>query len=126
MLVCSGSCEEVQKCLLATGCAIIKINSGEDAIFQAQRGTFNMAVLVSTGNSMDVAETVLNLRDARPAMPIVIIVSPNLGRDEAQIIADACPNARSLTVEELAAYFSTYEFGERIAGRRSRASIHKL
>ena len=126
MLVSADSCEEVQECLLTTRCDIINIDNGPDAIFQAQRGTFNMAVLVSTGKSMDMAETVLNLRDARPAMPIVIIMGAELEQEEAKIIAHACPNARSLTVEGLAAYLSTYESGKRIAGRRSRPSIHKL
>lgn len=119
MLVSADSCDDVQECLLATGCDIIKVNNGEDAIFQAQHATFNMAVLVSTGNSMDMAETVLNLRDARPAMPIVIM-SAELDREEVEVIAHACPNARSLSLDKLAAYLSTCESGKRIAGRRSR------
>jgi CheY-like chemotaxis protein len=119
MLVSTGSCEEIRRCLQATGCDIVSIGNGPDAIRTVQRATFNMAVLVSTGRSMDMAETVLNLRDARPAMPIVI-VSAELNPEEARIIADACPTARSLSLEELAAHLSTYESGRRVAGRRAK------
>ena len=74
--------------------------SGEEAIFRAQRAIFDMAVLVSTGKSMDMAETVFNLRDARPAMPILVMTT-EIGPEEAETIARACPNARSLAVEQL-------------------------
>ncbi len=117
MLVSANTCDEVQKCLLGTGCEIIKVNNGEDAIFQAQHATFNMAVLVSTGKTMDVAETVLNLRDTRPAMPIVIMTAA-IDREEAEIIAHACPNARSLTLDGLAAYLWTHDPAKRMTGRR--------
>jgi hypothetical protein len=121
MLVSADSCEEIRRCLQATGCEIVSIDNGPEAIRRALRASFNMAVLVSTGRTMDMAETVLNLRDARPAMPIVIM-SAELNPDEARIIADACPTARSLTLEDFAAHLSTYESGERIAGRRAKPS----
>jgi DNA-binding response OmpR family regulator len=119
MLVSAESCEEIRRCLQATGCDIVSIDNGSEAIRRAQRATFNLAVLVSTGRSMDMAETVLNLRDARPAMPMVI-VSAELDPEEARIIADACPTARSLSLDELAAHLSTYESGRRVAGRRAK------
>lgn len=119
MLVSADSCDEVQKCLLATGCKVIKVNNGEDAIFQAQHATFDTAVLVSTGTTMDAAETVFNLRDTCPSMPIVIMTA-DIDREEAEIIAHACPNARSLTLDELAAYLWTHDSAKRIAGRRSK------
>ena len=119
LLVSADSCDEVRECLQSRECAITKVTTGEDAIFQAQHATFNMAVLVSTGKTMDVAETVLNLRDARPAMPMVIVTG-DTDREEADVIAQACPNARSLSLDRLKAYLSMYESGKRIAGRRSR------
>lgn len=120
LLVSADSCDEIRQCLLETGCNIITVSNGEDAIFEAQHATFKIAVLVSTGKSMDIAETVLNIRDARPAMPIVIM-STDLGCAEAEIIAHACPNARSLTIGGLARYLWTSESPNRITRRRVRS-----
>ena len=115
MLVSADSCDEVQKYLLATGCEIVKVNRGEDAIFQAQHATFNTAVLVSTGKTMDMAETVLNLRDTRPAMPIVIMTA-DIAPEEAEILAHACPNARPLRLDELTAFLWAHDPTKRTAG----------
>ena len=61
MLVCSQPSDEVEKCLLAMGCEIITVSDGEAAIAQAQHAIIDMAVIVSTGKAMDIAETVFNL-----------------------------------------------------------------
>ncbi|MGH7826754.1 MAG: hypothetical protein ACREQ7_16470 [Candidatus Binatia bacterium] len=107
MLVCSNPSDEVNKCLRATGCEVIRVNDGETAIVQAQHAIFDLAVLVSTGEAMDLAETVFNLRDISRSMQIIII-SDSHGIEEeapAEVIAHASPNTRALTVDELAAYF---------------------
>ncbi|MEX0806130.1 MAG: hypothetical protein WD688_22840 [Candidatus Binatia bacterium] len=105
MLVCSKPSEEVEKCLRTAGGEIVTVNDGESAIFQAQHATFNMAVLVSTGKAMDLAETVFNLRDISATMPIIIIADRHGARESpADIIAHASPNTRALTLDGLAAY----------------------
>jgi DNA-binding response OmpR family regulator len=119
ILVSVNSCDQVQKCLLATRCEIIKVNNGEDAIFKAQHATFDVAVLVSTGKTMDMTETVFNLRDTRPSMPILIIAT-DIDREEAEIIAHACPNTRSVALDELAAYLSPHDSGKGLARSRGR------
>jgi len=108
LLVSTSACEKENKFLTDTGREVVKSNSGEDAIFQAKHATFDLAVLVSTGKTMDMVETVFNLRDARPAMPIIIITAV-VGSEQAAMIAEACPNARSLTSESLAAYIVTHD-----------------
>jgi DNA-binding response OmpR family regulator len=108
LLVSANSCDEVKTSLLNTGCEIIKASDGENAIFQAQHATFDMAVLVSTGKTMDLTETVFNLRDTRPSMPILIIAT-DIDREEAEIIAQACPNTRSVALDRLAACLSPHD-----------------
>ena len=105
MLVCSKPAEEVEKCLRSAGGEIVAVNDGEAAISQAQRATFNLAVLVSTGKTMDLAETVFNLRDISASMRIIIIDEPHgVRKSQADVIAAASPNTRALSVHALAAY----------------------
>ena len=122
MLVCSEPSTEVEKCLRSAGGEIVAVKDGEAAIIQAQHATFNMAVLVSTGKTMDLAETVFNLRDISSSMPIVLVDECHerhgLQESEAEIIAHAAPNTRALTVDNLAAYLG-------ISGRSPRRSFGK-
>ena len=110
MLVCSTPSAEVEKCLRTTGGEIVTVNNGEAAIIKAQHATFNMAVLVSTGKTMDLAETVFNLRDINSSMPILIIDERHGAQEsQAQIIAHASPNTRAVTVHDLASYLGVTE-----------------
>lgn len=107
MLVCSKPANEVEKCLRSVGGEIVTVNDGEAAITQAQRATFNLAVLVSTGKTMDLAETVFNLRDISASMRILIIDERHGARkSQADLIAAASPNTRTLTLGDLPAYLS--------------------
>src|SRR5690554_6214854 len=96
MLVSTKPCDEVKQCLLTAAGEVVNFDKGEDAILQAQRANFEIAVLVSTGKTMDIAETVFNLRDARPSMPIIIMAT-EIRPEEGEIIARACANTRLLT-----------------------------
>ena len=108
MLVCSKTSEEVEKCLRSAGGEIVTVKDGEAAIIQAQHATFNMAVLVSTGKTMDLAETVFNLRDISSSLPIVIIDErQGVDKTQAEMIAHASSNTRALTVHDLAAYLGS-------------------
>ena len=110
MLVCSTPSAEVEKFLRTAGGEIVTVNDGEAAVIKAQHATFNMAVLVSTGKTMDLAETVFNLRDISSSMPILIIDERHgVQESQAQIIAHASPNTRAVTVHDLAAYLGISE-----------------
>ena len=124
MLVCSTPSAEVEKCLRTAGGEIVAVNDGQAAIIKAQHATFNMAVLVSTGKTMDLAETVFNLRDISSSMPILIIDERHGAQEsQAQIIAHASPNTRAVTVHDLAAYLGVTELG--VTESSARRSIGK-
>jgi hypothetical protein len=105
LLVSATACEKENELLIGPRREIIKSSSGEDAIFRAKRSRFDLAVLISTGKNLDMVETVFNLRDARPSMPILIMAA-EVGSEEASMIANACPNAHVLTSADLAAYIA--------------------
>lgn len=64
--------------LTAMGAIVHVAIDGPTAVEDMRHGRFDAAVIVSTGNAMDVVETTLNLRELRPAMPIVIISDSNM------------------------------------------------
>ena len=108
MLVCSEACDEVEKCLLAAGYWVVKVGDGQAAVSRARRELFDAAVVVSTGKTMDLAETVFNLRDINGSMQIVIVAEA-LGINQRviaeEIISPCVPNTKVVTIQELETLF---------------------
>jgi hypothetical protein len=71
--VCADACQEVEGWVSEAAGAVIRARDGPSAVQNARREFFDAAVVVSTGEEMDVAETVFNLRDIKNSMEIVIV-----------------------------------------------------
>ena len=103
LLVCSRRCAEVEKQLTDIGCRLTKVCDGDKALGTIRREPFDTAILLSTGEQMDLVETILNLRDLRPAMPVIVLIDPASSEPapSAQaIIARAIPEIPIFTVTE--------------------------
>lgn len=73
LLVCAGSCPEVEGWISRTAATVIRARTGGSAVRKASTEFFDVAVVVSTGKEMDLAETVFNLRDIKNSMEIIIV-----------------------------------------------------
>jgi DNA-binding response OmpR family regulator len=92
----------VEKCLTRAGCVVAKVADGDSALDTIRREIFDAAVVVSTGEEMDLAETVFNLRDIRGSMAIVIVADlPRTSADVAGQIAAAVPETTLVSLNEL-------------------------
>lgn len=102
LLVCAEGCDEVKNRLEEFGCEVVEVDGGKGAVSRAMRETFDVGVLVSTGKEMDVAETVLNLRDICGWMQIVI-VADRAGTKKSVVsnLVQVVPNTEALTMESL-------------------------
>ena len=78
MVVCSDFHDDLESHLVWEGWNVIWVYDAKTAIAKARRERFDLTVLISTGKEMDITETLLNLRDIRRSMPIVVVAeTPN-------------------------------------------------
>jgi hypothetical protein len=81
MVVCSDFHEDLESHLVWEGWIVIWVYDAKTAIAKARRERLNLTVLISTGKEMDVTETLLNLRDIRRSMPIVVVAEAGGNED---------------------------------------------
>ena len=83
---------------------VTRIPDGKLAVLRAQHEMFDAAILISTGEEMDLAETVLNLRDISDSMEL-IIVSDHRNTIKSAVpqktLASLVSNATVMTTREL-------------------------
>jgi hypothetical protein len=118
LLVCSPDCNRVEERLRHVGYCVTKVADGAAAIERAKHELLNAAVLISTGKEMDLAETVLNLRDINPAVEIIIVAgSDNAEKKAAQTaaIVQALPETTVVTISEFDRYLASIAWKERPA-----------
>lgn len=103
LLVCTGRRADVENQLVSFGCRLTKVRGGDEALRTIRHERFDTTILLSTGGQMDLVETILNLRDIRPSMPVIVLIDPASvePNDAAQaIIAHAIPEVTFLSLSE--------------------------
>ena len=73
MVVCSDLSDSLKAHLDCDGWLVIWAYDAKSAITKVRRERFDLAVLISTGQEMDITETLFNLRDIRQSMPIAVV-----------------------------------------------------
>jgi DNA-binding response OmpR family regulator len=73
MVVCSDLSDALKAHLHCDGWLIIWAYDAKTAIAKVRRERFDLAALISTGQEMDITETLFNLRDIRQSMPIAVV-----------------------------------------------------
>ena len=103
LLVCTKRRADVENQILSLGCRLTKVRGGEEAIRTIRHERFDTTILLSTGGQMDLVETILNLRDIRPSMPVIVLIDPASAEsnDAAQpIIVHAIPEVTIFSLSE--------------------------
>lgn len=104
MVVGSELPQPLEEMLFATSVKVIFVPNGNKAIERAEREMFDAAVLVSTGEEMDLAETVLNLRDISDSMQLIILAGQTSMGDSPiskKTLAKVVSSASVMTTREL-------------------------
>lgn len=109
LLVCSHRRAEVEAQLAGCGLRLRRVRDGSAALGSVRHQVFDTAILLSTGEQMDLVETILNLRDIRPTMPVIVLIdSPasELPANTQAILADAVPEVPIFNLSQLLAHLA--------------------
>lgn len=121
LLVCSRRCAEVENQLVHSGCRLTRVRDGNKALGKIRHEPFDMAILLSTGEQMDLVETILNLRDIRPLMPVIVLVDPAASESNSAasaLLARAVPEIAIFTLSEFRTHLQSTEGKEERAKSR--------
>jgi hypothetical protein len=90
---------------------VINVPDGKMAVSRAQHEMFDTAVLVSTGEEMDLAETVFNLRDISGSMKLIIMSDQTDTTNSSvpkEMLAELVSNAAVMTTQELKKHLNLF------------------
>jgi DNA-binding response OmpR family regulator len=116
MVVSAEACDDVETCLVSSGWEAVKASDGVAAVVRAHREHFDLAVLISTGEDMDIMETLLNLRDTQKSLPLLVVTSPcgfTDGETANETYERAVPNTKVLSMEELGGFIKSLKDSRR-------------
>jgi CheY-like chemotaxis protein len=95
----------VESRLTKIGCRLKNVRDGNEALASVRRQSFDVVILRSTGEQMDLLETILNLRDIRPSIPVIVLIDPICTSAGAYaILARAAPEIPIFDLTELLAH----------------------
>jgi DNA-binding response OmpR family regulator len=83
---------------------VTTVPSGKLAVARAQREMFDAAILLSTGEEMDLTETMFNLRDISNSMELILLSDHTTTNNSAvprEAMANFVSNATVMTTREL-------------------------
>ena len=109
MVVCSEFNDELATYLVGHGWTVLWLYDGETAIAKARRGRFELVVLVSTGDEIDITETYLNLKDIRETMPIVVMIENTDEKNPAAKPSFLLPDAKVLSEKDFGRFLESVE-----------------
>ena len=104
MLVGSEIPAGLNRMLSEANAKVRHVSDGQAAIACAQHEMFDAVLLISTGDEMDLAETVLNLSDINQSMELIIVSAQPLSRDSAvpaDTLVELLPNAIVMGLRDL-------------------------
>ena len=104
MIIGSEIPQPLNKVLFATTAKVTRVPDGNRAIERAQHEMFDAAVLISTGEEMDLAETVFNLNDISGSMKLIILSDQTSMADSPipkETLAKLVSSAAVMTTREL-------------------------
>ena len=110
MLIGSKIPHPLMELLLDTRSSVTKLASGKTAVSHAHRERFDAAIVVSTGEEMDLAETVFNLRDINSSMEVIILsdcADARQGAIPTETVVRFVPNAKVMSIQELKTYLDS-------------------
>jgi hypothetical protein len=109
LLVCSRRRAEIEVQLTGCGLRLKRVRDGSMALGCVRHQSFDRAILLSTGEQMDLVETILNLRDIRPAMPVIVLIesrSSELSGNAQAILTNVVPRVPVFTLSQLLAHLA--------------------
>ena len=101
LVVCAEVSEAAKTRPDCGGWLVVWAPDAKVAIARARRERFDLAVLISTGQEMDITETLFNLRDIRQSLPIAVVEHSSDRDDDLSRVAALPTDTNVIAVHDL-------------------------
>ena len=116
LIVGSEIPEPLGRILSEVNAKVSHVLDGNTAIMRAEHEIFDAALLISTGEEMDLAETIFNLSDVSGAMELIILSDQTNTASSAiskELLAELVSSASVMTTQDLQSRFKVVMKEER-------------